>query len=95
MNEFRILVLEDGFVAVCRCPDPAGYPFWLPYTDFRIIRRWGTTQGLAELVNGPLANTVLDVAVPEGKCPVRAIINVYEGLDQAKWEKSLNAKGKK
>jgi hypothetical protein len=27
-----------------------------------VIRRWGTTKGLGELVNGPLEDTVLDPA---------------------------------
>jgi hypothetical protein len=27
-----------------------------------VIRRWGTTKGLGELVNGPLSGTVLDRA---------------------------------
>lgn len=93
MDEIRILILEAGFVIVCRCPDPTGYPFWLPYTEMRVIRRWGTTRGLAELTGGPLANTVLDDLVSEGKCPVRAIINCIEGLNQDKWAKAL--KGKK
>lgn len=87
--EIRILILESGFVQVCRCPDPSGYPFWLPYTDMKIIRRWGTTQGLAELAAGPTSTTQLDALVTEGKCPVRAIINVIEGLDQSKWERHL------
>lgn len=94
-DEIRILVLESGWVIVCRCPDPTGYPFWLPYTDMRVIRRWGTTKGLAELKEGPLANTILDDLVSEGKCPVRAIINVFEGLNQDKWENHLVAKGEK
>lgn len=92
-EEIRILILESGFVIVCRCPDPAGYPFWLPYTEARMIRRYGTTEGLGQLCGGPTAQTVLEAMVPEGKCPVRAIINCIEGLDQVKWNKAL-AKGK-
>lgn len=92
MSEIRILILEAGFVVACRCPDPSAYPFWLPYTDMRVIRRWGTSRGLAELKDGPLAGTQLDALLPEGTCPVRAIINVMCGLDQEKWAKHLKEK---
>jgi hypothetical protein len=37
--------------------------------DAQCIRRWGTTQGLGQLRNGPLPNTVLeplgDILVPQ------------------------------
>jgi hypothetical protein len=93
MNDLkiRILVLEAGFVMVCRCPDPTGYPFWLPYSDMKIIRRWGTSQGLGELCDGPTETTTLDAKVSEGTCPVRAIINILECSEKGlkKWEKEL------
>lgn len=74
----RIVVLDRGFVKVCECPDPEGYALWLPYRNGRTIRRWGTANGLSELLGGPLENTVLDTPVPTGKLPVRAIIDVMD-----------------
>lgn len=92
VEDIRILVLEGGFVFVCRCPDPSGYPFWLPYTNRRTIRRWGTSQGLSELANGPLSTTQLDAVLPEGQCPVRAIIDVMNVTESGakKWAKELD-----
>jgi hypothetical protein len=51
-----ILVLWYGWVLVGR---------WEPEEeklyDAKVIRRWGTTSGLGQLVNGPLSETVADV----------------------------------
>jgi len=52
-QKIRILVLDRGFVMVCRCTSPEQYGFWLPVYDARIVRAWGTSNGLAELCNGP------------------------------------------
>ena len=55
----RIVVLQRGWVVV-------GY--WSENGDdvqishARVIRKWGTSKGLGELVDGPTSNTVLDPA---------------------------------
>lgn len=84
----RIIVLDRGFVFVCRCPDPLEYALWLPYRDRRTVRRWGTTEGLGQLCDGPLGSTVLDAVVPEGNVPVRAVLDVMELTPEGrrKWE---------
>lgn len=87
-DRIRILVLDRGFVMVGRCPDPKSHGFWLTVTDARIIRRWGTSNGLGELVNGPTAETVLDVVVPEESIPVRAVVRILE-VRQEQWEQHL------
>lgn len=87
-ERIRILVLDRGFVMVCRCTDPMQFGFWLPVHDARIIRRWGTTKGLAELCGGPKGNTELDDMVPQETIPTRAILRVLE-VEQDKWEPSL------
>lgn len=88
--KIRIIVLDRGFVKVCRCPDPHGYAFWLPYKDGRTIRRWGTSEGLGQLVSGPVdGQTTLDALVPEGTVPVRAIIDIIN-VEQDKWESFLS-----
>jgi len=89
-NPIRILVIDRGFVIVCRCPDPEGFGFWLPVTDSRTIRRWGTTNGLGELIDGPLSGTVLDALVLKETVSVRAILRVID-VEQAKWEPHLSS----
>lgn len=86
--KIRILVLDRGFVKVCRCPAPDGFGFWLPYADGRTIRVWGTTRGLAELVAGPTERTKLDDPIPTGTVPVRAIIDVID-VEQDSWARHL------
>ena len=86
--KIRLIVLDRGFVLVCRCPPPQDYALWLPYTDRRTVRRWGTTGGIAELCGGPTENTVLDTLCPAGQVPVRAILDVME-VEQEKWEPHL------
>lgn len=88
-TKIRILVLDRGYVKVCRCPDPEGYTFWLPYTDARTIRIWGTTRGLGELVNGPTESTVLDDVIPSGMVSVRSIIDTFL-VEESKWEALLS-----
>jgi hypothetical protein len=87
-NRIRILVLDRGFVLVCRCPDPRGVGLWLPYTDRRTIRRWGTTNGLGELATGPTQQTTMDALVAAGTVPVRAVLDVLE-VEQEPWERHL------
>ena len=67
----QIIVVDRGFVYVgsvtiegdmCRI------------RNARNIRRWGTTKGLGELVNGPLEDTVLD-EYGEVLVPMKAVIH--------------------
>lgn len=55
----RIVVLQRGWVAVGRY-DRDGDTVTIH--DAKIIRRWGTTKGLGELIDGPLTDTTLDPA---------------------------------
>lgn len=63
----KIAVLDRGFVYIGQVVTDGE---WCHISNAWNIRRWGTTRGLGELVNGPLANTVLDrvgsVRVPMG-----------------------------
>jgi hypothetical protein len=58
-NDVRILVLQRGWVVVGNYSAEGDE---CVLTDASVIRRWGTTKGLGELVNGPLEDTVLDPA---------------------------------
>ena len=53
----QIVVLERGFVYVGNASVDSGF---VTLTGARNIRRWGTTLGLGELVNGPLKDTKVD-----------------------------------
>jgi hypothetical protein len=64
LGPIKIVVLDRGFVYVGRvAEDPAG----VVIHGARCLVRWGTTNHLGELVNGPLAKTKLGAA-----CVVRA-----------------------
>ena len=69
--ETKIVVLDRGFVYVGKVADEGEN---LRITNCRNIRRWGTTKGLGELVNGPTDDTVLDT-VGEVIAPKRAVIH--------------------
>ncbi len=58
-GQTTIVVLQRGWVAVGRLHQDDDK---ITLTDASIIRRWGTTKGLGELVNGPTSETVLDPA---------------------------------
>ena len=88
-EKIRILVLDRGFVFVCRCPDPRDAGFWLEVTDCRTIRQWGTSKGLGELYAGPTAGTVMDALIPTKIVPVRAILDTFE-VEEAKWASHLS-----
>ena len=55
----NIVVLDRGWVYYA--PEVSDRGDTLVLNDARCIRRWGTTKGLGELVNGPTPSTVLDV----------------------------------
>jgi hypothetical protein len=67
----RIVVLDRGFVYVGNVADEGEC---LRISNCRNIRRWGTTRGLGELVDGPLPDTCLD-QVGEVLAPKRAVIH--------------------
>lgn len=55
-----IVVGNNGFAWYAPQVRDEGSHLYL--TNARIIRDWGTTKGLAELVTGPTPSTVLDCA---------------------------------
>lgn len=58
IGEKRIIVADRGWVFVGACEDHADGS--VTVTGAKNIRRWGTTAGLGQLVNGPLPDTVAD-----------------------------------
>jgi hypothetical protein len=77
----RIAVLDKGFVYI---GDVSLDDSFIRIRKARNIRKWGTTKGLGELKQGPLANTVLD---PGGDicAPIRSLIFLME-VDNQAWK---------
>ena len=89
MNGIFIFVLDRGFVVVGRAELSTELVFTWHLTPGRTVRRWGTTRGLAELVNGPTANTVLDDPA-ERFIPFRSVIEIIK-VEEEKWLPLLEA----
>ena len=79
-GEIKIVVLDRGFVYVGRVEIEGDFVI---IRNAQNIRQWGTTKGLGELVNGPLANTKLD-SVGTVRAANRALISLID-VEQSKW----------
>lgn len=55
-SEVRIVVLQRGWVVIGRYSEDGDRVL---LTDAHVIERWGTTEGLGQLVNGPTSDTRL------------------------------------
>ena len=53
-SEVRIVVLQRGWVLVGRYAEDGDRVL---LSDAAVIERWGTTEGLGQLVNGPIAGS--------------------------------------
>ena len=87
-EEFRIVVVDNRgltFVGYVNIHQPA--ETMATIRDARCIIRWGTKHHLAELVNGPLPNTMLG-ACANVQFPLRNLIVSYVCDDTDKgWRK--------
>lgn len=86
MDGVYILVLDRGFVVVGTIePHPTLVYHWL--CRGRTVRRWGTTDGLAQLCNGPQPDTVLD-PICTRSIPWRSVIEMQHA-EVKPWKTSL------
>lgn len=60
MKNAKIFICRSGWVFVGNIEGYYPDENWYNLTKASVIRRWGTTKGIGELVNGPLKGTVLD-----------------------------------
>ena len=67
----QIVIADRGFVYVGKVTVEGDFAL---ITNARCIRKWGTSKGLGELVNGPTKDTVLDDA-GEVLVPMKAVIH--------------------
>lgn len=81
--KIHIVVLDRGMVKVGYIYKHPSIAFHWRMDKCRIIRRWGTTNGLAVLVNGPLEGTVLD-NVHNSSIPFRSVLDIIE-VEESKW----------
>ena len=83
--EIRIVVLQRGWVVVGHFEEVGDE---VVVTHSSVIRRWGTTKGLGELVNGPIKNkTILDAA-GEVRANKLAVVMTVKCNEEA-WSKKL------
>lgn len=76
-----ILVITAGWVIICRqsLADPTRI------VDARVIQRWGTTEGLAQIaLHGPTENTALSAAF-SGYVPPASILFTLDVVDGVSW----------
>lgn len=80
-TDIRIVILQRGWVVVGRYQQKGDE---ISLTGAKVIRRWGTTQGLGELASsGPLPNTKLDPSPVVRFHPLTVIATI--DCDPAKW----------
>ena len=91
MKGIFIFILDRGFVTVADAEIDEKLAFHWHMKAGRTIRRWGTTQGLAELKDGPLEQTVLD-QVCERHTPFRSVLDIIVPSEKGNeaWKKSLS-----
>ena len=82
----RIVILQRGWIFVGRLVETENCNE-MSLINAKCIRRWGTTKGLGELVDGPFSDTILD---PVGTVRFNRL-TVVASLDckEVKWVKHL------
>lgn len=80
-RDVRIVILQRGWIYVGVYSKKASQCF---IDNGFNIRTWGTTKGLGELVNGPLANTELD-SVPQVEFHELSVVATIK-VNASKWK---------
>lgn len=58
----NIVILQRGWVAIGKLSEANASVDHLKLENAKVIRRWGTSKGIGQLVDGPTKDTVLDEA---------------------------------
>jgi len=83
-SEVRIVVLQRGWVVVGRYAEDGDE---VTVSNASVIRLWGTTRGLGELIDGPTSSTKLD---PAGTVRAhRGAVVLTLDADGEAWKKHL------
>jgi CRISPR/Cas system Type II protein with McrA/HNH and RuvC-like nuclease domain len=90
LNKYGVcLVAADrGHVWVCEKAEVSDDFHWLTMTNAKIVRVWGTEQGLNSLVTGPRKQTVLDATAPIVNVTMRAVLYIVP-CQEAGWAKTF------
>ena len=87
-GEIRILIIDGGRNIVGRLYRHPDLAFHWRVESSRIIRQWGTTEGLEQIANdGPTPNTKLDRAC-NVTVPFRAVVEILDTTEEL-WESHL------
>ena len=86
-----IFVLDRGFVIVGEAALHEGVALFWRLRRSRTVRRWGTTEGLAELKDGPIPDKTQLDAVCERSLPFRSVIDIIHPTPKGKlaWKAAL------
>ena len=82
---YKIVVLQRGWVVVGRFSQD-GHDCKL--TDAAVLRKWGTTKGITELVSGPLKDTIIDKTDKPISFHELTVVLSLE-VEEAPWKKAL------
>lgn len=77
IGDKRIIVADRGWVFVGSCEDHSDGTVTI--RNAQNIRNWGTTKGLGELVNGPIANKTKYDSYGIVRCLPIVQINIVSG----------------
>ena len=90
MKGIFIFVCDRGFVIAGEAEPHESLALCWRLPRSRTVRQWGTTDGLAELKDGPLPATVLD-PVCERTLPFRSVIDIIHLTEEGakRWGESL------
>ena len=88
-----IFVCDRGFVIVAEATLHKELALFWHFPRSRTIRCWGTTEGVGQLQDGPLPDTILD-AICERSMPFRSIIDIIHLTPKGAeaWNRSLAGK---
>lgn len=89
-SRIRIVVLQRGWVVVGRVSHGTSVTAEaeLVISSASVIRRWGTTKGLGELVTGPKPETKLDPAGLVRVHPLSVVLSI--DADEKGWTKYVS-----
>jgi len=81
-SDIKIVILQRGWIYIGRMERQGNE---CKLFNASIIRKWGTTKGLGELVHGPLQETILDKCDGMVEFHYLTIINTI-CVDPEKWK---------
>jgi len=85
---YVIIVATNGHVWAAKAASIDMETQLVTATNARIIRRWGTDNGLNQLITGPTKETILDAVAPRLDIAWQAIL-YFVPVSEGNWKKHL------